>query len=82
MKKAVIYLRVSTTKQVEGASLDTQQKLCQDWASRNDVLVKEIYHDDGVSAKTLDRPAMKEMLAYLEATKVIFTTSSLTRRIV
>lgn len=69
MKKAVIYLRVSTTKQVEGASLDTQQKLCQDWASRNDVLVKGIYRDDGVSAKTLDRPAMKEMLAYLEANK-------------
>lgn len=69
MKKAVIYLRVSTTKQVEGASLDTQQKLCQDWASRNDVLVKKIYHDDGVSAKTLDRPAMKEMLAYLEDNK-------------
>ena len=85
MKKAVIYLRVSTTKQVEGASLDTQQKLCQDWASRNDVLVNEIYHDDGVSAKTLDRPAMKEMLAYLEANKgrvhylITYQTDRLTR---
>ncbi len=85
MKKAVIYLRVSTTQQVEGASLDTQQKLCQDWASRNDVLVKEIYHDDGVSAKTLDRPAMKEMLTYLEANKgnihylITYQTDRLTR---
>ncbi len=85
MKKAVIYLRVSTTQQVEGASLDIQQKLCQDWASRNDVLVKEIYHDDGVSAKTLDRPAMKEMLAYLEANKgnihylITYQTDRLTR---
>ena len=85
MKKSVIYLRVSTTKQVEGASLDTQQKMCQDWASRNDVLVKEIYHDDGVSAKTLDRPAMKEMLAYLEANKgsinylITYQTDRLTR---
>lgn len=69
MKKAVIYLRVSTTKQVEGASLETQQMMCQDWASRNNVLVKEIYHDDGVSAKTLDRPDMKKMLAYLEENK-------------
>lgn len=85
MKKAVIYLRVSTTQQVEGASLDTQQKLCQDWATRNDVLVKEIYHDDGVSAKTLDRPAMKEMLTYLEANKgsihylITYQTDRLTR---
>lgn len=69
MKKAVIYLRVSTNKQVEGASLDTQQKMCQDWASRNDVLIEKIYHDDGVSAKTLDRPAMKEMLGYLTKNK-------------
>ena len=85
MKKAVIYLRVSTTQQVEGASLDTQQKMCQDWASRNDILVKEIYHDDGVSAKTLDRPAMKAMLAYLEANKgsvhylITYQTDRLTR---
>lgn len=87
MKKAVIYLRVSTTKQVEGASLDTQQKLCQDWASRNDVLVKETYHDDGVSAKTLDRPAMKEMLEYLEANKgnihylITYQTDRLSRNV-
>ncbi|MDB5182412.1 MAG: site-specific recombinase [Candidatus Saccharibacteria bacterium] len=85
MKKAVIYLRVSTTKQVEGASLETQQMMCQEWASRNNVLVEKIYHDDGVSAKTLDRPAMKEMLAYLEANKgrihylITYQTDRLTR---
>jgi site-specific DNA recombinase len=70
VKKAVIYIRVSTTKQViQGASLDTQQMMCQDWASRNNVLVEKIYHDDGVSAKTLDRPAMQEMLSYLRSNK-------------
>jgi len=42
MKKAVIYLRVSTNKQVEGASLETQQMMCQHWASRNNVLVEKI----------------------------------------
>ncbi|MDB5168997.1 MAG: site-specific recombinase [Candidatus Saccharibacteria bacterium] len=85
MKRAVIYLRVSTTKQTEGASLETQQMTCQDWASRNQVLVEKIYHDDGVSAKTLDRPAMKEMLSYLESNKgkvsyvVTYQTDRLTR---
>lgn len=86
MKKAVIYLRVSTTKQVEGASLETQQMMRQEWASRNNVLVEKIYHDDGVSAKTLDRPAMKEMLAYLKGTKgrisylVTYQTDRLSRK--
>lgn len=85
MKKAVIYLRVSTTKQVQGASLETQQMMCQEWASRNNVLVEKIYHDDGVSAKTLDRPAMKEMLAHLRANKgciqylITYQTDRLTR---
>lgn len=85
MKRAVIYLRVSTTKQTEGASLETQQMTCQDWASRNQVLVEKIYHDDGFSAKTLDRPAMKEMLGYLESNKgrisyvITYQTDRLTR---
>lgn len=69
MKRAVIYLRVSTLRQVDGASLETQQFMCQEWASRNNILVEKIYHDDGVSAKTLDRPAMKEMLSDLEASR-------------
>ena len=85
MKKSVVYLRVSTNKQVEGASLDTQQKLCQEWSYRNDVLVEQIFHDDGVSAKTLDRPDMKRMLDYLEKNKghidylVTYQTDRLTR---
>jgi site-specific DNA recombinase len=85
MKKSVIYLRVSTSKQTEGASLDTQQLLCQDWNTRNKVMVARTFHDDGVSAKTLDRPAMKEMLSYLEANKgkisyvVTYQTDRLTR---
>ncbi len=69
MKRAVIYLRVSTVRQVDGASLETQQFMCQEWASRNNILVEKIYHDDGVPAKTLDRPAMKEMLSDLESSR-------------
>ncbi|HXR49764.1 MAG TPA: recombinase family protein, partial [Verrucomicrobiae bacterium] len=85
MKHSVIYLRVSTTKQVEGASLETQQMLCQEWNTRNQIMVERTFHDDGVSAKTLDRPAMKEMLSYLEANKgkisyvVTYQTDRLTR---
>lgn len=85
MKKAVIYLRVSTDKQVDGASIDTQRMMCQEWASRNNILVEETYHDDGVSAKTLDRPDMKKMLRYLEDNKgrisylITYQTDRLTR---
>lgn len=87
MKKAIIYLRVSTGKQVDGASLDVQKKMCQDWATRNDLLVDKIYHDDGVSAKTLERPALKEMLEYIDANKgrisylITYQTDRLSRNV-
>ena len=88
MKKAIIYLRVSTGKQAnEGASLDVQKKMCQEWAFRNDLLVDEIYHDDGVSAKNLERPELKKMLKYISENKgrisylVTYQTDRLSRNV-
>ncbi len=43
--------------------------MCQDWAVRNNLLVDKIYHDDGVSAKTLERPELKKMLKYISENK-------------
>lgn len=85
VKRAVIYLRVSTGKQVEGASLETQELMCQNWCTRNDIVIDRIFHDDGVSAKTLNRPAIKELLEYLRKNKgritylVTYQTDRLTR---
>ena len=88
MKKAIIYLRVSTGKQAtEGASLDVQKKMCQEWAFRNDLLVDKIYHDDGASAKTLERPELKKMLEYINENKgrisylVTYQTDRLSRNV-
>lgn len=85
IKRAVVYLRVSTGKQVEGASLDTQELMCQNWATRNEVVVDHIFHDDGTSAKTLNRPAIQELLTYCAKNKgrisylVTYQTDRLTR---
>ena len=65
-KKAVIYVRVSTGRQAEeGASLDNQERACQEWALRNHVLVLKLFREEGASAKTLKRPQMQEMLKYI-----------------
>lgn len=85
VNRAIVYLRVSTVKQTEGASLETQELMCQQWATRNNVIVDRIFHDDGASAKTLNRPAMKELLAYLKDHKgrigylITYQTDRLTR---
>ena len=72
-KRAVIYLRVSTTKQadkgedVEGYSLPAQREAC---LRKADVLGAEIvgeYLDRGESAKTTDRPKFQRMLARIRS---------------
>ena len=65
-KKAVIYVRVSTDRQAErGVSLDNQERACNEWALRNGVLALKLFREEGVSAKTLKRPAMQEMIEYI-----------------
>ena len=65
-KNALIYVRVSTVEQAErGVSLDNQESACHDWTFRNGVRVLKIFREEGVSAKTLKRPAIQELLAYV-----------------
>jgi site-specific DNA recombinase len=65
IKRAVVYVRVSTTQQVDGASLDNQEERCQEWALKNGVLIKRTFREEGASAKTTDRPELKKMLGFL-----------------
>ncbi len=64
-KHAVIYVRVSTKEQVdEGNSLVTQQKLCNEYALKNDYEISETFIEQGESAKTADRTELQKLLAY------------------
>ncbi len=72
MKRAAIYLRVSTVAQAtrgrepEGYSIPAQREACQGKASELDAEVVAEYVDRGESAKTADRPELKALLARLE----------------
>ena|GEM_PF-899649 len=65
-KRAIVYVRVSTVDQVEGASLDNQEERCQEWAFRNGVLIQRTFREEGVSAKTTNRPELRNMRKYIE----------------
>lgn len=59
----LVYCRVSTEEQAEkGYSLDTQEKLCRDFAGRSGYTVAGVYRDEGKSGTTLDRPALQDLL--------------------
>jgi site-specific DNA recombinase len=64
MPQCLVYCRVSTEEQAEqGYSLDTQEKLCRDFAERSGLQVAGVYRDEGKSGTTLDRPALQDLLA-------------------
>lgn len=65
LKKAVIYCRVSTKEQVdEGNSLNTQEKLCRDYALKNGYEIVQVYIEQGESAKTSLRTELQKMLLF------------------
>ena len=64
-KKGIIYYRVSTEDQAQfGVSLEQQKKNCINYAEINGIEIMKMFHDDGVSAKTTERPSLQEMLKY------------------
>lgn len=86
--KAVAYIRVSTDEQTHGTSLDSQRAACIDYAARNgiDLPIENIFREEGVSAKIIDRPKLAAMLDYCAKNKgdvthcIIWKVDRLARR--
>lgn len=65
--KAIIYCRVSSQAQVKkGDGLNSQETRCREYAKVRGYEVAAIFHDEGITGKLLDRPKIKETLAYLK----------------
>jgi len=66
IKKAVIYCRVSSQKQVdEGHGLESQEKNCRNYAISKGYVVDNVFHEGAVSGGDFDRPEMNKLLEYL-----------------
>jgi len=64
MLRAAIYCRVSTEEQAtEGQSISAQKKALIDYAQRNHMVVVDEFIDEGVSARTADRPQFQRMIS-------------------
>lgn len=70
MTKAAAYVRVSTSGQIDGESLNTQRSSIQSYCeSRNWELVK-VYEDAGISGAKDDRPALQSLLSAVKAGEI------------
>jgi site-specific DNA recombinase len=71
MKDCYVYVRVSTDEQAnEGFSIENQKRACLEYAKTCGYHVKRVFHDDGKSARTTDRPAFQELLRTAKETPV------------
>lgn len=65
--RCAAYLRVSREEQVEGFSLQAQERQIQNWVDRLGgepvPSVTAIYRDEGLSGRTDDRPGFQQMIA-------------------
>jgi DNA invertase Pin-like site-specific DNA recombinase len=69
-RRAVIYCRVSSEKQViEGNGLDSQEIRCLKRAESLGLIVAKVFREEGVSGGLLERPKMKELISFLDANK-------------
>jgi len=65
--KALIYCRVSSERQVtEGSGLTSQEQRCRQYAENKQYNVSKVFADEGVSGGLFDRPAMLQLIDYLD----------------
>lgn len=64
MKKASIYLRTSSDRQIDNTSLDTQEDICRSYCTREDFEAVNIQKHEAVSAKGSNVQRIAELLEY------------------
>lgn len=70
-KKCLIYIRVSSERQVKGYSLDGQKHFLTDWAERQGMIVEDIFVEEGKSGKSIEgRTEFQRMLDSIETKSV------------
>ncbi len=63
--EGIIYCRVSSSEQVDNTSLETQQRICSEYAAKHGIKVpiENIFIEEGVSAKTVNRAEFQKAIA-------------------
>ena len=64
MKKGIIYVRVSSSDQTQGTSLDSQGRACREYADKNGIEVMEVFIEKGESATAADRTEFIKALEF------------------
>lgn len=68
-KNGIVYCRVSSLEQVDGTSLESQERMCREYAKRENIDVLDVFIDRGESAKTADRTEFLKAISFCSQKK-------------
>ncbi|MDK2899007.1 MAG: site-specific recombinase [Patescibacteria group bacterium] len=68
-KRALAYIRISSQRQVNGESPETQASYIKEYASRNDIEIVDTFYDEAKSGKNTDRAELQNMINYAQKRK-------------
>lgn len=68
-RNGIIYCRVSSQEQVDGTSLESQERMCREYAKRENIAVLDVFIDRGESAKTADRTEFIKAISFCSQKK-------------
>ena len=86
----LIYIRVSSDRQVDNMSLSEQERICREFcehSSQADFKIEKVFREEGESAKTADRTELQNMLEYCRESKgvirhlVVYKLDRFSRRV-
>ncbi len=63
-KRALAYVRISSQRQINGESPETQKAAIEQWAAMNDVEIVDTFYDEAKSGKNTDRQELQNMIEY------------------
>ena len=63
-KKAVAYVRISSVKQIDNESPDTQRQIIQRYADTNGIEIVKWFYDEAKSGKNTDRGELNNLMKY------------------
>lgn len=63
-KRALAYVRISSDRQINGESPETQKTYIQQYANHNNIEIVDTFYDEARSGKNTDRAELQNMLEY------------------
>jgi len=75
-KRSVAYARTASRQQADRGAIERQLRACRRAASERGLTLAQEFADDGASGLTLERAALRELLAYVAANPVDYVICS------